>query len=249
MHWRVDLWSAVGFVVLAVAANGFGPLMDEGRPNPYAVPAIDRFADLAGALAGLCLLLGLGFGVFSLFVRFRKAGAMEKQQIKWFLFAGFLLAPALMISDATQQSGIGPVVLGVGMIALPLSIGIAILRYRLYEIDRIINRTVVYGVVVGLLVAVYAGGVIVFQQLLPERGDLAVAASTLGVAALFNPLRRRVQSLVDRRFYRSRYDALQVVEAFSARLRDEVDLQALTSELAEVVRDTVQPNTISVWLK
>ncbi|HEY5578518.1 MAG TPA: hypothetical protein VIL12_02375, partial [Acidimicrobiia bacterium] len=143
----------------------------------------------------------------------------------------------------------GNLVFGLLITAIPVSAGIAILRYRLYEIDRIINRTVVYGVVVGLLLAVYVSGVIVLQELLPERGDLAVAASTLGVAALFNPLRHRIQGLVDRRFYRSRYDAQRVVEAFSARLRDEVDLESLTSELAEVVQDSVQPEIMSVWVK
>jgi len=249
-RWRVDVWSAVGFVVLALAANGFGPLMDEGLPNPFAVPAIAQLAEPAGALAGFLLLVGVVFGIASLVDRFRRAGASERQQIKWFVFAAFLLPPALVISDATQQSGLGPWVLGLAMLALPISIAIAILRYRLYEIDRIINRTVVYGVVVGLLAALFAGGVFLLRGVLPgQQSDLAVAASTLGVAALFNPLRHRIQGLVDRRFYRSRYDAQRVVEAFSARLRDEVDLESLTSELAEVVQDSVQPEIMSVWVK
>jgi hypothetical protein len=135
----------------------------------------------------------------------------------------------------------------------PIAIGIAILRYRLYEIDTLINRTLVYGSLTAALVALYFGGIVVLQRLFVlltgEQSTLAVVASTLLIAALFNPLRRRILSFIDRRFYRKKYDARKTLEAFSAKLRDETDLEALNAELIEVVRETMQPAHVSLWLR
>jgi len=148
---------------------------------------------------------------------------------------------------------IGYLLVVVGGLGGPIAIGIAILRYRLYEIDTLINRTLVYGSLTAALVALYFGGIVVLQRLFVlltgEQSTLAVVASTLLIAALFNPLRRRIQSFIDRRFYRKKYDARKTLEAFSAKLRDETDLEALNVELVEVVRETMQPSHISLWLR
>jgi uncharacterized protein (DUF697 family) len=174
----------------------------------------------------------------------------ESEQLKWFTFAGavviFFLATGSFLA---WEGALGTALL----IALfPISAGIAILRYRLYDIDRIINRTLVYGLLTVLLGAVYVAGVFGLGQLLnPITGEsaLAVAASTLAVAALFQPARRRIQAVVDRRFNRRKYNAAKTVEAFSAHLRDEVDLDALSAELLAVVDQTMQPTTASLWLR
>jgi hypothetical protein len=141
----------------------------------------------------------------------------------------------------------------VGGLGGPIAIGIAILRYRLYEIDTLINRTLVYGSLTATLVALYFGGIVVLQRLFvlltDEQSTLAVVASTLLIATLFNPLRRRIQSFIDRRFYRRKYDAKKTLETFSARLRDETDLEALNAELARVVWETMQPTHVSLWLR
>jgi hypothetical protein len=196
----------------------------------------------------------------ALFVRYRRVNDIEREQIKWLLYAS---AVFLVVYVSGFVGGLGgtaslggyiwSVFFGLSVITLPAAIGIAILRYRLYEIDLIINRTLVYGALTALLVAVYVGSVVLLQgalrSLTGQESQLAVVASTLAIAALFNPLRRRVQGFVDRRFYRRKYDARKTLEAFSARLRDETDLEALRDDLVGVVRDTMQPAHVSLWLR
>jgi hypothetical protein len=149
--------------------------------------------------------------------------------------------------------GVGYALVLIGLVGIPISMGIAIMRYRLYEIDLIINRTLVYGSLTAVLVALYFGGIVLLQRLFValtgERSTLAVVVSTLVIAALFTPLRRRIQSFIDRRFYRRKYDARKTLEAFSAQLRNETDMDALSGDLVGVVRETMQPAHVSLWLR
>jgi hypothetical protein len=191
-------------------------------------------------------------------VRFRRARGDKRQQIKWFVFAA-----ALTLVWITVFGQYSPRVLPEAIVALsfllvipsiPFATGIAILRYRLYDIDRIINRTLVYGSLTVMLALLYFGGVSAIQALFgaltgqEEQPQLAIVVSTLVIAALFNPLRRRIQSFIDRSFYRSKYDAAKTLEAFSAKLRDETDLDALSDDLTSVVSETMQPAHVSLWL-
>jgi hypothetical protein len=206
----------------------------------------------------LMLLAGL-LAVLSLFLRFRRARGDERQQIKWFAFAAALTLTWIFVGELLldAQGGVFGVVgalLGLVVVSsIPIATGIAIFRYRLYDIDRIVNRALVYGALSVALVLVYLGGVIslqyAFRTFAGGESQLAVVASTLAIAALFNPLRRRIQTAVDRRFYRSKYDARKTLAAFSSRLRDETDLDALGGELESVVRETVQPARVALWLR
>jgi hypothetical protein len=192
----------------------------------------------------------------SVVLRFRRSQGEERQQLKWFTFvvaAEVVLIPGLGTVTEQVAPWLGEVVIFPLTVSLiPIAIGVAVLKYRLYDIDRVINRTLVYGLLTILLGAVYLAGVFGLGQLLnPVRGEsaLAVAASTLAVAALFQPARRRVQAVVDRRFNRRRYDAARTVEGFSGRLRDEIDLDTLSVELLAVVEQTMQPTAVSLWLR
>jgi cytochrome b subunit of formate dehydrogenase len=246
------LLAAPVFVLLAVAGNGFVPWGAE--ENPFVVEGFEPVASILTALAGFALILGVGGGVLALLVRYRRAGLVERQQLKWFLAAGATIPALLTLADTFQSPSIvGPIFFTVAMAVLPIAIGIAITRYRLYEIDRIISRTLAYAVVVGVLVAVYAGAVIGFGAVAravagESSSDLVVAASTLLVAAVFGPVRRRVRVAVDGRFDRAHYDAARTVETFSQSLRDEVDLDALIGELREVTQHAVKPRQASIWL-
>jgi hypothetical protein len=190
----------------------------------------------------------------------RRARGVERQQLKWFAYATVVLVSgallAFTVSEATGVSWLGKigfVLTMVGLAGLPMAIGIAVLRYRLYNIDRIINRTLVYGALTATLLALYFGGIVVLQRIVVlltgEKSTVAVVASTLLIAALFNPLRGRIQAFIDRAFYRRKYDARKILEGFSARLRDETDLEALNSEVVGVVRETMQPAHVSLWLR
>ena len=189
--------------------------------------------------------------VASVVVRFRRSRGIERQQMKWFVYA---VAPVLVMPIEDYLPGIiSSVALGAVLIGLPAAIGVAVLRYRLYDIDVLINRTLVYGSLTALLVTVYVGSIVVlqavFRSLTGQDSQLTIVASTLAIAALFNPLHRRIQAFVDRRFYRRKYDAEKTVAAFSARLRDETDLAELNEELLAVVMETMQPAHVSLWLR
>jgi hypothetical protein len=244
----------LGVVVLGALADTLSVNEAPGYKidNPIGIEGLAYVEDLPvfGVLGGL-LFVGVIGTVASVVVRFRRSRGVEREQMKWFVCA---VAPMLVIPIGDYLPGIiGSVAFAGVLIALPTAIGIAVLRYRLYDIDVIINRTLVYGSLTATLVVVYFGGIVLLQRvfvvLIGEQSTLAVVASTLLIAALFNPLRGRIQSFIDRRFYRRKYDARKTLEAFSAKLRDETDLEALNSELVVVVRETMQPAHVSLWLR
>ena len=229
-----------------------GQTFDYRIDNPIGIEDLTHVEDLqAFAVLGGVLAFGAVGAVSSVVVRFRRSRGTERQQLKWFLYAAapIVTFPAI---DALPVIVSG-LLAGWVLLGLPVAIGIAVLRYRLYEIDLFINRTLVYGPLTAMLVLVYFGGVVGLQAALRtltgQESTLAVVASTLAITALFSPLRRRVQGFVDRRFYRKKYDAAKTLEAFSAKLRDETDLQALNEELVKVVMETMQPAHVSLWLR
>jgi hypothetical protein len=200
------------------------------------------------------LLLGCtGAAVVSLVLRFRRSQGVERQQLKWFTYAGVLGFAWLVVDPVLPDVALFQLVSGLTTALVPVAAGIAVLRYRLYDIGRLINRTLVYGLLTALLAGVYAGAVLVLGQAFGGVGrdppSWAVAGATLAVAALFRPARRRIQQAVDRRFNRRRYDAVKTVEAFRARLCQEIDLEALSAELLAVVNHTMQPTAVSLWLR
>lgn len=213
---------------------------------------VERYAFPMMLVAGLA-------AVISLFVRFRRARGDERQQIKWFAFAsaltfGFVFVFEILVNTEGRVFGVVFAVLSLLLVpSIPVAAGIAIFRYRLYDIDRIINRTLVYGALTVSLALIYFSGVIglqyVFRSLAGQNSNLVVVVSTLAIAALFTPLRHAIQTFIDRRFYRHRYDAAKTLEAFSARLRDETDLGRLGDDLVAVARETVQPAHASLWLR
>ena len=206
----------------------------------------------------MMLVAGLG-AVTSLFVRFRRARGEERQQIKWFACASVLTFGFVVVSQALNNTEGGLLEASLAVVGLilvpsiPVATGVAILKHRLYDIDVVINRTLVYGALTAILALVYLGGVVGLQAVLRvltgQESTLAVVASTLVIAALFSPLRRRIHSFIDRRFYRRKYDARKTLDVYSTKLRDETDLDALNSEFVGVVRETVQPAYVSMWLR
>jgi hypothetical protein len=250
-RWRPVTWLAVGLTAAYTVLGALGPTLQllNGRTvaNPIGVSSIDLDAGPVSAVLNGLLLFVFVASISSLIVRFRCSQGVERQQLKWFTYAG-----ALVLLAPFTNSLLGNISY-VLVIALPVAVGIAILRYRLYDIDRLINRTLVYGLLTALLAGVYGGVVLVLGQLFGGIGrdppSWAVASATLAAAALFQPARRRIQALVDRRFNRRKYNAAKTVEGFSARLRDEIDLDALTAELLTVVDHTIQPTRSSLWLR
>jgi len=259
-RWRPVAWAAGAGVAGWVLSNAFAPTIitaDSPVPNPVGVTgaAGKIFTAMAGASTALIAATALA-AVLSLVFRYRRAQAAERAQLRWLVYAGALIVVAFL-AETLAEKVVGPGAaatslqnaMGSGAAALiPVAIGIAVLRYRLYDIDRIISRTVAYAIVTGLLVGVYAGLVLLATRLLRVHTPVAVAAATLAAAALFTPVRRRVQRRVDRRFNRARYDADQIATAFAARLKDTVDLGSVRDDLAGIVSRALEPAHVSVWI-
>jgi hypothetical protein len=251
--WKIVGWLAAVSMILLFGAVLFGPGAFEGLPidNPLALPETSPFLPVLES-GWYLMLVAILASVTSLIIRYRRAVGEERQQLKWVALGVVVLAIGLALSvlwpglsDDTENF-----VIALALTAVPISIGIAILRYRLYDIDRIISRTVSYAVVTVLLAGAYVGLVFGLGIVIPNQGSsLVVAASTLAVAALFNPMRRRVQTIVDRRFNRSRYDLSRTIEAFAQRLSSEVDLDQIGHDLQSVTAESMHPKTMALWLR
>jgi hypothetical protein len=249
--WCAGVGMAGGFVVQGLAP---GALEDYPQvTNPYGVHSA-----VLDPLTGLTFLLrfvGVVGSSASLIVRFRRSRGELRQQIKWLALAGAVAAVTMFVAFVVYDqvgAGVANAAIMLGVLGLPLAAGVAILRYRLYDVDVVINRALVYGALTATLAGGYLGAVLLLQLVLSgftQGSGLAVASSTLAVAALFRPARTRIQEAVDRRFYRRKYDAQRTLESFSARLRDEVALDALSAELRSVIADAMQPAHVSLWLR
>ena len=264
-RWRLVLWLiAVGLASIVVPqAVAAWPLRGPALlGDPSGV--LENIGGPAEALlyAGVNIIgLSMLASVVSLALRFRRAASVERQQIKWLLYAGALtfimtatVSPAAPFDlPGFVSAALETILLPLALPSIPVAVGIAILKYRLYDIDVVINRTLVYGSLTVSLVLAYLGSVVLLQGALRgltgQESQLAVVVSTLVIAALFNPLRGRIQGFIDRRFYRSKYDAAKTLEAFSAKLREGTDLDTLSDDLVGVVRETMQPAHISLWLR
>ena len=253
LAWAIGVFLAVSLVIIALGPGRFAEF--PSATNPFGVEGVTLLEPVPTA-AGFVLLACMVAVGLSLILRFYRSRGEERLQLKWFTYAAIVVLPTPLLLGVLAPAAfevLGPFVWTLGFLSLPVSAAVAILKYRLYDIDRIINRTLVYGLLTVSLVLVYVGSVFslqyVFRTLTGETSQLVVVASTLAIAALFNPLRRRLQDAVDRRFYRSKYDAHKTLEAFSAWLRDETDLETLGDDLVEVARETVQPSHVSLWLR
>src|SRR5215213_4968585 len=257
-RWRPFAWLSVLLVAAGTIMAAFSPGPGVGLSirNPF---GIEGLPDLNEQLQAFMFAL-IFVAAASLVARLHHARGVERQQIKWVAYAGALGGGAsfptytvLEAADLRWLHMAGYVLALIGIVGVPTAVGIAITRYRLYGIDILINRTLVYGSLTAMLVALYFGIIVMLQRvfvvLTGEKSTLAVVASTLLIAALFTPLRHRIQSFIDKRFYRSKYDARRTLEAFSATLRDETDLDTLNAELITVVRETMQPTRVSLWLR
>ncbi len=266
-RWRPVAWFAAITIAVAAVATALlpGPVDEQllPIPNPAGVEAAASLLGPVHTLGWLTLTMAAVASGISLIVRFRRARDDERQQLKWFTYATVFFVAMLAIHTIAEQilgteawRPIEPVLLAPGMTGIPIAVAIAIFKYRLYDIDLIIRRTLVYGVLTVMLAFLYFSAVALLQSLsrtLTDGGgqqpQWAIVASTLAIAALFQPLRRRIQGFIDRRFYRRKYDAARTLDTFSARLRNEVDLGVLSQDLLAVVHETVQPEHASVWLR
>jgi hypothetical protein len=252
--WRWPLRACLAGTGVATVAQALlpGPMDGFGElANPFGIEAAESPLQLAVATGGAVVGLTLIVAVIGVFVRLRRARGDERQQLKWFAYAAGLLVVCQLpnvLPLGLDSSLLGLVLVVVALTAVPVAVAVAVLKYRLYDIDVVINRTLVYAGLTATLGGTYLALVLLVSLAVGESG-LATAVSTLGVAALFRPARARIQGVVDRRFYRRRYDATLTLEAFGARLRDELDLDSLGADLRGVVSDTVQPTHVSLWLR
>jgi hypothetical protein len=254
--WRWWAWLMAGALAVLLLAMLLAPRPPEERyravDNPFDLRPFDGALLLANRALLAVTVLGVLVGAGSLVVRFHRARGIERQQLRWVVLAAALTGVGMLASvvlvAAGNESLVGWVS-GICVVLLPLAVGAAVLRYRLFDLDRIISRTLAYGLLTVLLGLGYTGVVLGLGRLLPQGSSLVVAAATLAVAAVFQPARRRIQAAVDRRFNRRRHDAARTIAAFNDRLRDEVDLEALTGELLAVVEQTMQPTQTSLWLR
>ena len=263
-RWRWVAWlsgtavlmGAVGVALQPGPIDGLGPIQ-----NPLGLRGINLFRTVGNDDFVQALLGGLGFvATGSLFVRLRRAQGEERQQLKWFVYAATVLASGIILAYTVSRivnipwlTWVGFILVITGAVSIQIAVGVAILKHRLYDIDVIVHRTMVYGSITLMLALFYFGSVAalqyVFGLLTGEGNTLAIVASTLGIATLFNPLRRRVQSFIDQRFYRRKYDAARTLEEFGIQLRDETDLDRISEELVAVIIETIQPAYVSLWLR
>jgi len=257
-RWWVLAWAIAAGVVLAWVGQGLAPARYQDFPgveNPFGIAGLATVLKwVAGAGAVLSIVGFLG-ALASLFVRFARARGLERQQLKWFVYAAGLGCALLFLPNLIPGASwvAGTLAWTLVPASLSAAAAVAVLRYRLYDLDRLINRTVVYGLLTVLLAGVYGGLVLILGELFGDLGaqppSWAVAAATLAVAALFQPARRRIQAVVDRRFNRRRDDAAKTIEAFSTHLRDQIDLDTLSTQLLAVVDQTMEPTRVSLWLR
>ena len=258
-RWRPVFWLVILTTCAALASGILLPTLDEapfeGIPNPLGVDTPDTLNTILSTIGWPGMATSFLMSAVAMILRLRRSQGVERQQLKWLAAAAAVLPLASAAGVAGYYLGfeVGGISGSFSVFPIFLAAGYAVLRYRLYDIDVVINRTIVYGSLTATLALVYFGSVTGLQRLLApvvsQENQLAVVASTLAIAALFNPLRRRMQRFVDRSFYRSRYDARKTLDVFSARLRDETDLDILGGNLVSVVRETMQPEHVSLWLK
>src|SRR5215218_6347398 len=255
-RWFARFTAIVLLPAAILAALSPGLILSSTLNNPLGIEALPNASKEIEAFMYALVAVGAS----SMLARLRHAGTIERQQIKWFAYATAVAISGVILKNSVYPAvgvtwvwWVGLVLTTVGVVSSPVAMGIAIFRYRLYQIDILINRTLVYGSLTATLVALYFAVIVVLQSLfvvlIGEKSTLAVVASTLVIAALFTPFRRRIQAVVDRRFYRRKYDARKTLESFSTQLRNETDLKALSDDLVEVVRETMQPAHVSLWLR
>jgi hypothetical protein len=258
-RWRWVARLSVFAVVLTSSRFALAPGELDALPleNPFGVDAIEPYLPAMDLLSGVLLLAAAILSLASSVIRFRRSRGQERQQMKWFVLGMSLFISLILISELPLMRKVfdgvtGEIVFSIGFGLIPVSAGLAILKHRLYAIDTVINRILVYGVLTALLIGAYLVTVVGLQVLLQpvtSGSDLVVAASTLAVAAIFRPLRNRVQHFIDRRFYRHKYDAVELLARFAEHLRQEVDLDAAQQNVLAVVRETMQPQRVSLWVK